>query len=336
MDNVGVLESKLRKAPRRRRVIFLLPPELHLLDLAGPAQAFDSARREGAAYTVHFCASGPEIRTAQGLSLAHLEPPLAVTPDDLIIVPGMSCHGGVPTGPFFSLEVKNWLLQAHRSGVQIASVCSGAVALGEVGLLDGRRCTTHWSILETLKTRHPTAEFVDNVLFTQDQGIITSAGVTSGIDMALWLIEGDYGPMFAARVARNLVVYLRRDGSQGQRSVYLEFRTHNHPGVHRVQDWVVQHATEKLTLEGLAEIARMSPRHLARAFKEATGFTPLQYQQQIRLELAASLMKDPRLTVEAIAAKCGFEDPRHFRRLWKEAFGTPPSAIRPQERELSV
>lgn len=322
-----IAESKIARGLNQRRVVFLFVHDMHLLDMSGPAQAFHSARAEGAKYDLQFCAATPQVRTAQGLTLSDLSPLPEIEASDLIVVPGMRCEGRLPSSTL-TPDTRSWLLEAHAAGAQIASVCSGAISLGEAGLLDGRRCTTHWSILEPLQAGHPTARFLDNVLYVEDQGIVTSAGVTSGIDMALWLIEGDYGPMFTARIARDLVVYMRRDGSQGQRSIYLECRTHNHPGVHRVQDWLIQHVADHATLEELAEIANMSPRNLTRVFKESTGFTPLQYQQHLRLELAANLMRDPHLTVENIAAKCGFEDPRHFRRLWKESFGVPPSEAR--------
>ncbi|HWG85270.1 MAG TPA: GlxA family transcriptional regulator [Deinococcales bacterium] len=315
----------------RRRVVFLLVHEVHLLDLAGPAQAFHTARVEGAPYEISFRAATPTVLTAQGLTLSGLEPPPTVGPGDLIVVPGMRCEGRLPSGMLLPPSDR-WLREAYEAGTQVASVCSGAVALGEAGLLAGRRYTTHWSIIEAMRARHPNAHPEEDTLFVEDGNLVTSAGVTSGIDMALWLIEGDMGPLFAARVARDLVVYMRRDGSQGQRSIYLEFRTHQHPGVHRVQDWLANHPAEKVTLEELARIANMSPRTLERTFKAAAGFTPLQYQQQLRLELAQSLMRDPRLSLEAVAERCGFEDPRHFRRLWKASFGAPPSQSRPSAR----
>jgi transcriptional regulator GlxA family with amidase domain len=222
----------------------------------------------------------------------------------------------------------DWLREGLKAGAPIASVCSAAFILGEAGLLDGRRCTTHWNYTAMLQERYPAARVVDTALFTHDSGVTTSAGIASGIDMALSLIERDQGPLFTARVARELVVYLRRNGAQGQMSIYLEYRTHLHPGVHRVQDWLIEHVTEKVTLAELAAVANLSARSLSRAFKEATGLTMLQYQQRLRLEHAAMLMHNPKLSLDEVASRCGFEDARHFRRLWKAQFGVAPSAMR--------
>jgi transcriptional regulator GlxA family with amidase domain len=125
-----------------------------------------------------------------------------------------------------------------------------------------------------------------------------------------------------------LVVYLRRDGVQTQTSVYLEYRTHLHPGVHRVQDYLSQHVSDIAQLNTLAKVANLSPRGLTKAFKQNTGLTPLGYQQKLRLELATQLMNDPGMTLNSIAEHCGFEDSRHFRRLWQAHHGTPPSSTR--------
>jgi transcriptional regulator GlxA family with amidase domain len=200
--------------------------------------------------------------------------------------------------------------------------------LGEAGLLHRRRCTTHWSYVAELQRRNPTAQVLDNVLYVHDHGITTSAGVASGIDMALWLLEQDYGPRLAATVAHRLVVYLRRSGLDRQASIYLEYRAHIDPCVHRVQDWLTEHITEATSMTELAAVGQTSVRSLARAFKAATDITPREYQQLLRLELAANLVNDSRLSLEAIAAKSGFGDPRHFRRVWRQYFGTSPSTGR--------
>jgi len=143
--------------------------------------------------------------------------------------------------------------------------------------------------------------------------------------MALWLIEARHGPMVAAATAREMVVYLRRDGAHGQGSVYLEYRTHLHPGVHRVQDWLVAHPAERATLAELGRLAAMSPRNLTRAFRQATGISVLEFRTRLRLELARSLLHDPGLTIAAVAGDCGFESARQLRRLWRAAFGGSPS-----------
>jgi transcriptional regulator GlxA family with amidase domain len=125
-----------------------------------------------------------------------------------------------------------------------------------------------------------------------------------------------------------MVIYIRRDGVHRQQSVYLDYRTHLHPGIHRVQDWLTAHPSEKATLAALARLAALSPRHLTRIFRQATGISIQEFRTRLRLELARDLLNDPGLTVAAVATRCGFESDRQLRRLWKEAFGTTPGASR--------
>ncbi len=313
---------------RRRRVVHLLLPEVQLLDVAGPAQVFDTAiRLFGAPYEQVYCAAQGEVRTTQGLHLARLELLPAVTADDLVLVPGT---GAPPrrSRRLLDATTRQWLQAAHRDGTHIASICSGTAVLGEAGLLEGRRCTTHWEFITDLQACYPSSRVVDGVLFVHDRGITTSAGVTAGIDMALWLLERDGGPRLAADVARQLVVYLRRAGEDRQISVHLEHRAHLDARVHRVQDWLAQHVGETVTMPTLAAVAQTSLRSLTRAFKAATGITPHEYHQRLRLEMAGRLLRESTLPLKTIAARTGFLDARHLRRLWVERFGQPPSLAR--------
>jgi transcriptional regulator GlxA family with amidase domain len=313
-----------------RRVIFILAPGVHLLDLAGPVQAFDSAAGCGANYRLHFTGSSSQIPSAVGIALTGFGPIIPANEldqNDLVIVPGVRWRGRTRR-EVLSESMRDYLRIAHRGGATVGSVCSGAFGLGEAGLLDGRRCTTHWSCVKELQRRYPNAEVVDNVLFVQDRGVTTSAGIASGIDLALSFIEQDYGPQMTAKVGRDLVVYFRRTGTHHQLNVYLDYRAHLHSGVHRVQDWLNEHPTEPAPLPRLASLAAMSESTLTRAFRANTGLTPLQYQQKVRLGMAANLMRDHRLTLEVIAERCGFADVRHFRRLWTTTFGQAPSHFR--------
>ena len=305
------------------RVLVLVLPDVHLQDMAGPVQVLHEAAHLGGAYRIVFCGTAKTVRSAQGLLFADLQPLPEPRPDDLVLVPGTWSerldHVRAPV---------DWLRATASAGARIASICSGAFALGQAGLLDGRRCTTHWKIVARLQAENPRARVVDNCLFVDDGGIVTSAGVASGIDMALALVEEDFGPLVVARVSREMVVYLRRNGDQDQRSVYLDHRTHLHPGVHRVQDWMVANADRKATLEELARIAGMSPRHLARVFRQATGVTPKQFAAKVKVQVARDLLGDPQRSVEAIASSVGFEDARQLRRLWKQSFGVSIAAFR--------
>jgi len=325
------VESSSVLAPSQispRRVIFLFMPNVEILDAAGPIQVIHTAKRLGAAYELIFCGTQSTIDSAQGVAFGSLAPLPDCEMRDRIVVPGVMVDTDNPIS--VDLRVKEWLHRAFDAGAGIVSICTGAFVLGESGLLDRRRCTTHWSYTGLLRTLYPTANVVENTLYVRDHGVLTSAGVASGIDLALALVEEDYGPIFAAQVARHLVIYLRRNGTQPQQSVYLDYRTHLHQGIHQAQDFIVSHFTERISLAQIADAAQLSARSLNRLFKEMTGITPIQYQQYLRLELARTLMSDSQFSVEEIADKSGFQDARHFRRLWKTHFGNSPSASRPK------
>ncbi|MFF5205762.1 GlxA family transcriptional regulator [Streptosporangium sp. NPDC000396] len=311
-----------------RRIVVLVLPEVNLLDLGGPVQVFDAATYRGAGYRVEYVADSPEVTSAQGLRLGGCGPLPETGPGDLVLIPGPRLRAPEPDRPLVAETVVRWLRAACHAGARVASVCSGAVALGEAGLLDGRRCTTHWSLIDPMRRRYPAAHVQDAVLYVHDGPVSTSAGISAGIDLALSLVERDHGPMLTAAVARELVVYLRRAGSGEQVSPFLEHRAHLNSAVHRVQDHLAQNLDVQHTLAGLAAVAHLSPRGLSRAFTTTIGITPLEYQQRLRLELAATLLAETSLTVEAVAARCGFRDARHFRRLFGARYGAPPSASR--------
>jgi len=302
------------------------------LDMAGPVQVFYEANGFGGAYEIVHCASTPKARSAQGLTFTDLAPLPKVRAGDTVLIPGIESSTLDGLG---SLPV-TWLRQAAASGARIASICSGAFALAEAGLLDGRECTTHWKVAERLQERFPNLRLVRNRLFVKDGNIVTSAGVVSGIDMALALVMDDHGPSVVAKVAREMVVYLRRTGEREQVSPYLDYRTHLHDGVHRVQDFVVTHPDKNPTLGELARIAAMSPRNLTRLFREATGITIKTYCGRVKVQVAQDLLRNPRLTLESVSASCGFKDPRQFRRLWKQTLGGNPSEWRHDTTRLDA
>ncbi|WP_433225640.1 GlxA family transcriptional regulator [Microtetraspora malaysiensis] len=296
------------------RVVFVLLPGVHLLDLAGPAQVFSTAADFGQPYQLSYVAEQEQVRTAQGLPLiANTEWP-ELGPDDLVVVPGWRA----PTlrgGPELSPAALERVRAHHAAGGTVASVCAGAEALGQAGLLDGRRCTTHHELQDELAARHPRAIVVRDVLFTADDGVVTSAGIASGIDLTLHLLAVRHGPALAAQVARAMVVYARRNGHEPQASAMLRHRSHLDDTVHRVQDLIDARFTEPLPLARLAASAGVSERTLTRLFARATGgLTPLRYQQTLRLERAEHLVSRG-TTVESAAREVGFEDARMLRRL---------------------
>ncbi|MGW3665063.1 GlxA family transcriptional regulator [Streptomyces sp. NPDC005141] len=295
-------------------IVFFLVPGVHLLDLAGPAQVFSTVADFGHPYTLHYVAEQPQIPTAQGLPVvARLDWP-ELGPEDLIVVPGWRTLT-LADGPAIGEAGLQVLRDHHARGGTVASVCAGADALGRAGLLDGRRCTTHHDVQDDLSRRYPRAAVVRDVLYTADDRVVTSAGIASGIDLALHLIATRHGPAVAAQVARVMVVYARRNGHEPQASAMLRYRSHLDDTVHRAQDLLDARFDRPVPLPDLATAVGVSERTLTRLFTRATGgLTPLRYQQALRLERAEHLISHG-VTVDAAARAVGFEDARMLRRL---------------------
>jgi transcriptional regulator GlxA family with amidase domain len=301
-------------------VVFLLVPGFHLLDLAGPAQAFGTAADLGCGYRLHYVAERGSVPSAQGAAVAATTdwPPL--TTADLVIVPGWRTSPApgaaeLLTGEtVLTGETLQRLREHHARGGTVVSVCAGADALGRAGLLDGRRCTTHHDIADDLARRYPRATLVRDVLYVVDDRVATSAGIASGIDLALHLIAVRNGPATAARVAREMVVYARRNGDEQQASAMLRHRGHLSDTAHRAQDYIETRFADPLPLAEVARACGVSERTLTRRFAAATGLTPLRYQQVLRLERAGHLIGHG-ATAETAARTVGFADARMLRRL---------------------
>lgn len=290
-------------------VAFVLVPGVHVLDLAGPAQVFST----GLGYTLRYVARSSPVLSAQQLPVQAETTVPELDPDDILVVPGWSGDTLAERDPL-PRALLDALVRHHARGGTVASVCAGADALGQAGLLDGRRCTTHHEHQDELARRYPRAQVVRDVLFTVDGRVVTSAGIASGIDLALHLVATRHGPAEAARIARAMVVYARRNGDAAQHSAMLRHRVHLSDQVHRAQDLIDARFAAPLRLRELARSVGVSERTLTRRFVHATGLTPLRYQQTLRVEQAESLIAQGS-TVESAARHVGFEDARMLRRL---------------------
>lgn len=304
------------------RVVFLLVPGVHLLDLAGPAQVFSVAADQGHPYELHYVAEREDVPSAQGVAVRAALAWPELVPDDLVVVPGWRTGPSVRTAPDIGATVLRKLADHHARGGTVASVCAGAEALGRAGLLAGRRCTTHHQLQEGLARRYPDTTVVRDVLYVVDDRVVTSAGIASGIDLALHLVAVRHGPAAAARTAREMVVYARRNGDEMQISAMLRNRSHLDDVVHRVQDLIDSRFTDRLLLERLAAEVNVSERTLTRLFRRATGTTPMRYQQELRREQAEHLIGQG-ATVESAAWSVGFQDARMLRRLRSRAGAGP-------------
>jgi transcriptional regulator GlxA family with amidase domain len=210
-----------------------------------------------------------------------------------------------------------WLKVNADRKVNVCSICNGAFALGEAGLLDDRECTTHWRRVESLQQRFRKAKVLTDVMYVKSDNIYSSAGISAGIDLALGILEHMRDPRFVHKVARGLVVYHRRQQSHSQQSVYLDFRNHINPKVHEVQDYMIENLSAENSIEALASMVAMSPRNLSRVFKEETGSTIVEYLTRLRLEHARTLLNNPSYTIEYIASQCGFKTARQLQRILK-------------------
>lgn len=324
----GSVEAALTAGVPARDVIFVVLPNVVLLDLAGPADAFRNANnRVPGSYRLRFVAPEPQVTAAVGLGLSGLEPlPTRFAPGTLLVLTGLAGSSVAADEPA-TRRVIEWLESSTRPELLLC-VCAGSVLAAHAGLLAGRECTTHHAHLAELRSVEPRARVLDNRIFVEDGAVFTSAGVTAGLDLALHVIGQQLGPRVAADIARDLVVYRRRAGTDPALSPWVMHRNHVHPAVHRVQDAVARDPAARWSSAELSAVACTSPRNLARLFAEHAHCSPLDYVQLIRFALARELVTHSRLDLERVAARAGFRSAQHLRRVWSRWETLPPSACR--------
>lgn len=301
------------------KAAFIVPPNVELLDLAGPVQVFTEAKLHGLDVSIEFYGYQNKSTSTSGVSFGEIRDfkGADLNPGDFVFVPGTD------NAYLYTEEFKaersffDWLARCAQNGVNTCSICTGAFMLGEAALLDGRECTTHWRRTEELKARFPKANVLTDILYIKSGNVYTSAGISAGIDLALAILEELKGPHFVHKVARGLVVYHRRDPSHSQQSIYLDFRNHINPKIHEVQDFLIGHLAEENSIETLAEMVAMSPRNLSRVFKDSTGLTIVEYLTGLRREKAKTLLNNPDYTVDYVASQCGFKSARQLQRILK-------------------
>lgn len=304
-----------------QRVVVLVYDGVTLLDVAGPTEVFHEADAGRQRYTVSLVAAGGgSVRTSSGLRLHVDEAAERAGPYDTLLVPG--ADGPPQTAPAV-LEAVRVL---HSSARRIASVCTGSFLLAEAGLLDGLTATTHWRYADLLRRRYPTVTVEPDAIFVRAGAVLTSAGVSAGIDLALALVEDDHGPQLAREVARSLVVFLRRPGGQSQFSARTEVPAVRAP-LRDVLDTVSSDPTAPHTLTTMAHTAGVSARHLARLFRAELGMTATRYVEISRLETARELLLQG-ASVTAAARASGFGSDETMRRTLLRHTGLTPSAYR--------
>jgi len=302
------------------QAVFVIPPRVHLLDITGPAHVFYEAADYGANIKLHFCnihTSETSIQSSSSLFLSNLVNynELSLAPGDLIFIPGLEASLLLDDKFLTSSRAfQYWLKKQYSNGVQICSVCTGAFLLAEAGLLDNRECTTHWKFLDRFSARYPKVSLQKNRLFVKSGNVYTSAGVASGIDLSLFLLEELLGSGFAVKIAKEIVIYARRTEADPQLSVFMQFRNHMDERIHTVQDLLSQSVGKRLTIEGIALEAGMSPRNLTRLFRKTTQISVGEYIDKLRAERASQMIAEGH-TMQTVAQNCGLKSTNQLRTL---------------------
>lgn len=331
--------------PGPREVVALVFPGALLLNAAGPLEVFAAVPRvlpafaAGAPYRIRLASrDGGLVDTVSGIAVATAslaEIDAGPGPLDTLIVIG---GPGVDQAEH-DQTVATWLA-ARAAGVRrICSIGSGAFVLAAAGLLSGRRAVTHWKFADGLQRRHPDVQVERQALYLQDGELWTSGGAAAGIDLGLALVEQDLGPSAALDLARYFTVFLQRSAGQPQISAPLKaqgeaLRHDRGQRLAQLHGWIAEHLGDDLRVERLAERAGMSPRHFARAYVEATGSTPAQAVEALRLEAACRWLEAGDEALKHIAATLGFGNEERLRRLFQRRLGCSPQAYRRQARAL--
>lgn len=313
-----------------RNIYFVIFPHVNIQDLCGPLQVFNTAneimnkRGEEKPYRLKVVASesGLVNTTAALPVMAEALPDKGFAMDTIVVSGGWGVELFSP-----DKKLSGWLKNHAAVAGRIASVCSGAFLLAELGILDGRRAVTHWQLCHRLARQYPRIRVENNPIYIQDEHIFTSAGVTAGIDLALALLSNDLGHQLALEVAREMVVFCKRPGGQAQFSTALSLQCE----AGRFSDlhaWMANNLSANLSVSSLAEFACMSERSFVRHYRKEMGTTPSKAVEELRLEAARSLLLDTGMPVKRIAERCGFGGETTLRRRFLKHYGTSPAEYR--------
>jgi len=321
--------------PSTRRVGIVAFPGSQILDVAGPLAVFTEADQicrnyfnaRQAAYQVELISTESDrlVDCYCGVNLTARTDFRGVDGkfDTLLVAGGYGVLQAEKVADFLP-----WLRKMSKKTRRIGSVCSGSFALAAAGLLDGKRATTHWYCCQPFAERFPGVEFDPNPIFIRDGNVYTSAGVTTGIDLSLALVEEDWGAELALLVSRALVVFLRRPGSQAQFSASLSLQTSDRTPLRELQAWLLDNLREPLTVEQLAVQAGMSPRNFARVFTAQIGATPARFLMRIRVEAARRRLEESSQSIELIAEECGFGSAESMRSAFQRLLRVSPQEYR--------
>ncbi len=316
----------MSKSAKPKRILFVGFDGLQMLDLAGPADVFSIADlRVPDSYEIHYVGTSKRVAASNGLTF-HLDELPKVRGTDTIIVPG-----GIAKSIYAAIadeELLDWLEQASKTACRIASICSGSFILAHLGLLDGKRAVTHWSAVDHLAKFAPTAEVERDAIFIEDGRIWTSAGVTTGIDLALAMVRRDIDEQTVLQIARDIVVHMIRPGNQSQYSAPLSLQKKAGPALERLIPWLEGRVSDTTSVADMAEEMGLSERQFHRQCVLQFGRTPAKLVLELKLDHARNFLQDDELPISIIGELCGFSDSAAFSKAFKKQFAISPVMFR--------
>ncbi len=317
---------------RLRTVDIIVYPGFKALEAIGPLKVFDYAnnclqqRKLSGGYTVTIASTRIGMIPSDTLMSLQATKTLSMhaLPDLALIVGAPDIEQALHDAP----EIVSWVAHAAPRMERLAALCTGSFFLAEGGALDGRRATTHWSFAERLRKKYPRVKVDSDAIFIHEGNIWTSAGVTAGMDLALALVEEDFGREIALEVARDLVIYLKRPGGQSQFSVHLASQMTTHPTIRELQNWIMSHLADDLGTPRLANRLAMSERNFTRVFHRETGESPAEFIENARFEAARRLLEENTAPMKVIAVQTGFGTEEKMRRVFQKKIGVTPKVYR--------
>ncbi len=320
--------------PQPRTIAMLVYPECELIDVSGPMSVFNFAnfalRLTGQSnkpvYTLTIAAdsTGP-VKTSSGICIvADQSIENVIDGIDTLLVAG----GHIIDHAIHDEKIRHWLIQMAPRVRRLASICTGAFILAESGLLNNRKATTHWLYSQTFANQYQNVQLECEKIFVRDGNVYTSGGVTAGIDLALSLVEEDWGWNIASHVARGMLIFMRRPGGQSQFSSYIFNEAKSRNDFRELQAFIASNPNADLSVEKLAERMAMSPRNFSRIFYQEVGITPAKFVERVRLEAARNMVLQTDLPIDNIAANCGFNRPEQMRRAFYRQLNVSPHEYR--------
>jgi transcriptional regulator GlxA family with amidase domain len=323
---------KILKQQWPRAVDIVVYPGFKALEAIGPISVFEYAnihlQRHGQAIGYDVRVASVAVGPVQSDTLMSLHASKAINtlalPHDAIIVGTRNIESALSA----ARPIVDWAAAVSEKIERLAALCSGTFFLAAAGLLEGKRATTHWSVAALLQEQFPSVMVDADAIFIRSGNIWTSAGVTAGIDLALAFVEEDFGRELALEVASDMIVYLKRPGGQSQFSTHLKSQRTIQPNIREIQNWILAHLHERLSVASLADKARMSLRNFTRIFHQEVGMSTLEFIEMARFEHARQLLADLNLPIKTVATRSGFATDDQMRRTFQKSLGITPKIYR--------